>query len=253
MTVVLPTSRIYHGAFALGAMYKGADKVWPSEFVLSTIPGMTLWIDADDVQQGDGTITVPVPMRVGPPAYPTPGLSLLVDGIGGHKAFNFNPAIGNQWIDLYNITLGPDVTVLAVVDAGYQPSQYADLMDFSHSAAGGWVIQQNDHGPTNYCAWRVGSAYTLAETGPYPGVSHIVELVKQGGHVSLTIGDGNTGVMDGPSGLDTPTTQLRIGEYVLNGRPFLGKIAMVAGWNRALTPAELAQVRGYLKGKWGLP
>jgi hypothetical protein len=245
--VLNTADQVYLGATKANAVYAGTTKVWWRTGI-DSIPDMTLWVEADDYPATtDGSISS-APTRVGPSLS---GFAYLVqDGINGLASFNFDLS-SQQGLDAYNITLGPDVTMFAVVNAGAQPAQYADLMDFNHAAGGGWVIQQDNYGPGNYFAWRVSSAYSLATNpAPYPGTPCVVEVHKQGGHVTFTVG-ASTIDFDGSAGLDMVGGQLRIGNYVNGGnRGFTGQISMVAGWNRALTPAEMDQVRGYVKDKW---
>jgi hypothetical protein len=213
-----------------------------------------LWVEADDVAQiTDGWLNAPIVPRVGPELPYTPYVQFTVNGIGGHKAFVFNTSVSaSAWLDAHNMNLGPDVTVVAVVDAGAQPAQYADLMDFNHANGGGWVVQQDGYGPGNYFAWRKNGAFTLSPDVAYPVGPCIVEGWKQQGHVRLTMGF-STQEVDGAAGLDMTVGQLRIGNFVASGdRPFNGKISMIAAWPRALDAGELSQVRDYLRAKWGL-
>lgn len=250
MPVLNDADQVYLGTTAVDAVYLGTAKVWPPG--LDTIPGLSSWVEADDVPQTiSGPITVAIPARVGPTPLSTPNSRLLVNSTGGYKAFDFN-LDPDQWFDVHNVTLGPDVTVLAVVDAGAQPYEHADLMDFNHALGGGWVIQQDGYGPGTFFAWRKGGAFTLTGDLSYPGVPHIVEVHKEGGHVRMSFGAATTSV-DGVAGLDMPLGQLRVGNYVNPSgpvRPFLGKISAWAIWARALTPAELTSARSYFQEKW---
>lgn len=250
MPVLNDADQVYLGTTAVDSVYLGTAKVWPPG--LDTIPGLSSWVEADDVPQTvSGPITVAIPARVGPTPLSTPNARLLMNSTGGYKAFDFN-LDPDQWLDVHNVTLGPDLTMLAVVDAGAQPYEHADLMDFNHAVGGGWVIQQNGYGPGTFFAWRKGGAFTLTGDLSYPGVPHIVEIHKEGGHARMSFGAATTSV-DGAAGLDMTTGQLRVGNYANPAgpvRPLLGKISAWAIWARALTPAELSSARSYFQEKW---
>ena len=252
MVLLKDAKGLYVGGAPAKAVYAGTVKVWPTD--LSAIPGLTLWVEADDHPATVDSDITSAPSRVGPNLV---GKAMLrVNKTGGRKVFDLNPGYtSDQGLDAVDITLGPDFTVFVVVNATVQPVLHAVLLDFHHgggTSTGGWVIQQDFSGPNNIFAWHKGS-YHIATAPPYPGVPCIVEAYKKGDYGKITIGTASAEVT-GEAGMDSIRDTLRIGNYVSSVseyRTFLGHVSMVAGWNRALDPAELAQARSYLS-KWGV-
>ena len=244
------------GDTQVAAVYVGDLKVWPSDagdWELSDIPGLTLWVEADDVPVTSDTWITTAPSRVGPSL--TGNVQVLMDGAGGFKTFDFHPLDGADIQQMLttstNITFGPDFTVLVVVDArSPQPFQHTVLVDFFHNG-GGWVVQQDGGGPGTIIGWRAGGNYQVGSGPTYPSVPCIVEAYKKDGAGKLTIGNSSVTVNGNPS-MDNVNAPLRVANYLHNDqrRPLLGKVSAVAVWPRALNSTELDQARGYLQDKY---
>jgi hypothetical protein len=185
----------------------------------------------------------------------------LVGGTG------YNPANGGTLVfdgtDDYvncgttNLSFGTSLTVEVWVKPGTTQNASADILDYDHGGGGGggFVIQQSTTSVNQYVFgyWN-GAGFSVTPTFTL-GTSSFTHLVftKSGTSVLGYLNSQNTINYTGSSVIGLSGRTLHIGRFVFStGREFVGNIASVKIYNRALTATEIQQNFIATKSRYGI-
>ncbi|MDI1248811.1 MAG: hypothetical protein PSV13_08110 [Lacunisphaera sp.] len=150
---------------------------------------------------------------------------------------------------------GNDLTVIMVAKPGVEQSGYGSMLDFSpNEYALGWNL-----GPWGSPSNQVRLLWTNAERSEYgntplaqmtAGQVQVLSAVKSGTTASTYLNGLVQGTAEGAAGLWAAVEHLGVGCHSSGGSSYIGQIAEVLVYNRALTNNERADIEQALMAKY---
>jgi len=258
MPLLKDATAVKLGTTAVGAVYLGATKVWPTAFVPTQLAGLTLWLDASQLALADGAALASWPDLSGGGHHGnivgTPGPTVRANALKGQRVIRFSKDQGRvrgvhgvytgATLSPYNFTLayitrlwGPNV---GRAYSSIYPSSGNVVVGFHSSAQDSCYLEGWISTGTGWTGspgtWKL---YSL--TARHDGTTYVprffLDGVLKGGPAG---GSGSIG-----------------SEYALSGYDATGlsetmdcEVAELVMYNRELPDADRQTVEGYLRSKW---
>lgn len=243
------------GLSPLGFRHKAAVA---SVFSPTSLSGLAWWLKADAItglSNGDAIATWADSSGNGRNATQTdaarrPTFTLL--GLNGKPTVRFN-GTSHLMNTSYAPTLGDFTLFMVFRPLGVQSGAAARIIDKDY--INGCWLGSNSSGATN--SWGGGVQQSAAPFGMFLNLSnsnaHILCSTRSGTAYTL-FGDGNTVSANATvSSSNMSANPFAIGAVVSNVGHYLGDIAEMVLFSRALTSEERGSMNTYLGGRWGIP
>jgi len=167
-------------------------------------------------------------------------------GVGGQINYGASFNGSSSYIDAGNINLGTsNVSVSLWVHPNSSQVTYANIIDYDHSSAGGWTIQQDNTSTNSYkvsvkdgSSFNISSAFSLTANQ----WNHVVFTVTSAGAYSIYVDNGTPTTGTGLTGLSSSTNNtLNIGRWISGAsRYWGGKLDQVRIFSKALSSSEVS-------------
>ena len=167
-------------------------------------------------------------------------------GVDGQINYGAGFNGSSSYIDAGNINLGTNnVSVSLWVHPNSSQVAYANIIDYDHSSAGGWTIQQDNTSTNSYkvtvydgSSYNISSAFSLTANQ----WNHVVFTVTSAGAYSIYVNNGTPTTGTGLTGLSSSTNNtLNIGRWKSGtSRYWGGDIDQVRIFSKALSSDEVS-------------
>lgn len=248
MTVLNHADGARIGAKQATGVYVGAEQIWPP-FAPSSIPGLTIWLDADHLALADGAAVSPWP-NLANPALPgailgSPAPKIRANALDRLPVVRFSADEGAVVMDGTNVGTNFTIVFLARMVGPTAARIVAGDINYTNLALG-WVAGNQDTAyayGANYFGnpvpwtddWKL---YSVDEGDPGDEPRFFSDGVLLGQAVSVaTVGFDSTLVISG-LGMDdgTQTSDCEVAELVL--------------YDHLLTDPQRQRVESYFRAKW---
>jgi hypothetical protein len=215
------------------------------------LDGLILYLDAANIRSYPGTGTVWTDLTDNKfNGTLTNGPTFTSDNLGGIVFDGVDDYVENGVI---NLTSGDNITIDLFMKLDGTQVSYADILDYDH-ANGGFVIQQDAGAAADdfYFAWYVGGYYFSFFKLPIDNTYFHLSITKNAGTVYAYINGIQDAGSTGGSTLTATGLDLRIGNWVNNGRNIKGTLSNLKIYNRTLTSNEVLQNYNAFRSRFGL-
>ena len=160
MPVLLPTSRAYHGATAVGSLHKGARRVWepppPAPWSPLDIVGLVTWIDPKQDLFADGEVIASYTEHSNDRrVYSNNGGVVFRNGGDPRLVFN-----GGQHLQFDTLNLGPTGFTFVAVNSLTTPAQPMMLLAH-HSSNDGYEMRWDSMAMQTAASWQTQFVYNI--------------------------------------------------------------------------------------------
>ena len=204
----------------------------------SYVSGSATWTDLSG-NKNHGTLVN------GPTFDSRNGGSIVFDGSNDYVSVSYNAASMASWSTAQTILFWEyhDFT-----------TGRRNIWNQAYGGAGTWTFEGGSN--ISYYYGNSGtdnSPYTFLNSSTIPtGRWNMLAITRDASEVKWYVNNSNTATMSNPYGvLANTTTNITIGTGY-TGTPWVGRIAIVKAYNKALTAAEISQNYNALKSRFGL-
>jgi hypothetical protein len=230
----------------MSTVRSGADSIYKSGLVMyldaanykSYTSGSTVWTDLSG-NKNHGTLIN------GPTFNSGNGGSVVFDGVNDSVSVTYNAASMGGWATAQSIIIWEYHTFT---------TGRRNIWNQAYGGYGTWTCEGGNNISYYYGnAGNDNSPYTfLASPTISTGRWNMLVITRDASQVKWYVNNSNVTSMSNPYGtLANTTANITIGNGY-TGTPWVGRIAIVKAYNKALTAAEVLQNYNALKGRFGL-